>query len=82
MLPAMITFQTRLIRRMGHVNADVNHLVVDALEADPHLLDGDHEAAGQRLEQLAHGLLSLFVRRFEHHHQGLIHQLVVEMRNF
>ncbi len=47
MLLAMITFQTRLIRRMEHVNADVNHLVVDALEADPHLLDGDHEAAEQ-----------------------------------
>ena len=47
MLPAMITFQTRLIRRMGYVNADVNHSVVDALEADPHLLDGDHEATEQ-----------------------------------
>ena len=66
---------------LGHVNADVDHLVVDALEAGPHLLDGDHEAPEQRLEQLAHGLLGLLVGGLDHHHQGLVHQLVVEMRN-
>ena len=67
---------------LGHVNADVHHLVVAALEASSHLVDGDDEAAEQRLEQLAHGLLRLAVAALNHHHHGFIDQLMVEMRDF
>ena len=48
----------------------------------PHLLDGDDEAPEERSQQLAHGLLGLLVGGLDHHHNGLVHQLVVEVRNF
>ena len=67
---------------LGHVNADVHHLVVAALEADPDLLDRDDEAPEQRLEELAHGLLGLLVGRLDHHHHRLVHQLVMEVGHF
>lgn len=67
---------------LRNINADVNHLVVAALEASPHLVDGDDEAPEERLEQLAHGLLGLLMAALNHHDNSFIHQLMVEMRDF
>ena len=67
---------------LGHVNADVHHLVVDPLEPGPHLLNGNDEAHEESLQQLAHCLVSLLMHAFYHHDHGLVHQLVVEVRNF
>lgn len=67
---------------LRHINADVNHLVVATLEPSPHLLDGDDEAPEERSQELAHGLLGLLVGGLNHHHNSLVNQLVVEVRNF
>ena len=64
------------------VNADVHHLVITPLEASAQVLDGDDEAPEERLEQFAHCFLGLLVRTLNDHDDGLIHELVVEMRNF
>ena len=64
------------------VNADVHHLIVASLEASPEVLDGDDKAPEERLEQFAHRLLRLLVGTLNDHDDGLIHELVVEMRNF
>jgi len=67
---------------LRHINADVDHLIIATLEPSPHLLDGDDEAPEERSQQLAHGLLRLLVGGLDHHHDSLVHQLVVEVRNF
>ena len=66
---------------LRNINADVNHLVVAALEASPHLVNGDDKAPEERLEQLAHGLLGLLMATLDHHDNSFIHQLMVEMRD-
>ena len=64
------------------VDADVDHLVITPLEASPQVLNGDDEASEERLEQFTHGLLGLLMGTLNDHHDGLIHELMVEMRNF
>ena len=64
------------------VNADVHHLIVASLEASSEVLDGDDKAPEERLEQFTHSLLRLLMGTLNDHDDGLIHELVVEMRNF
>jgi len=67
---------------LRHVDGDLDHLVIDTLEASSHLLDGDNERTEEKLQQFAHRLVGLLVHTLQHHHNRLVHEFVVEVRNF